>query len=93
MEKKKGKLRSLENHRTLYDNIALGLATLPLLLVWPTVVTAPMAVFTGIRYWKTPSSIIPRTKVRFASAIALGTLQILGWALLLSYWLIHMGDG
>ncbi len=49
--KEKGKLRNLEDHRTLYDNIALGLAILPvLLMVWPSVVTAPMSVFMTARH-------------------------------------------
>src|SRR6266849_9433647 len=55
--KKKGRIKNLENHRVLYDTIALGLATLPLLLFWMTLLTAPMALFMALRYWKAPSSI------------------------------------
>jgi hypothetical protein len=81
--KKMGKLSNLENYRMLYDNGALGLAILPAFLIWPTIVTAPMTLFVAVRYWKAPSSIIPRTKLRFVIAIALATLQILGWTGLL----------
>jgi hypothetical protein len=63
----------------LYDSAALSLAILPLLF-WPfTVVTAPMAVFMGFRYWKTPSSIIPRTKIRLVLAIVIGFIEIVLW--------------
>ena len=77
--KKKGKLRSLQNHRMLYDNAALALAVLPLLIFYFTIVTAPMALYLSIRHWNTPSSLIPRTKMRFVLAILLASLQIVGW--------------
>jgi len=80
--KKKGKLRNLQNHRILYDSIALSVAILPAILFWPSVVTAPMAIFIAFRYWRAPLSIVPRTKVRFILAIALATPQILGWGVL-----------
>lgn len=66
--------------RTLYDSIALGLSIIPLITIWFTIVTAPMALFIAIRHWKTPVSILPRTKVRFIFAILLSLLQIGGWA-------------
>jgi hypothetical protein len=76
---KKGMMKSLQHHRLLYDSIALSLAILPLLF-WPfTVVTAPMAVFMGFRYWKTPSSILPRTKIRLVLAIVIGFIEIALW--------------
>jgi len=77
--KKKGKLKSLQNHRMLYDNAALALAVLPLLIFYFTIVTAPMALYLSIRHWNTPSSLIPRTKMRFVLAILLASLQIVGW--------------
>jgi len=90
--KKKGKLKSLENHRILYDNVALGLAILPAFLFWPTIVTAPMAIFIAIRHWKAPLSIIPRTKVRYFIAIALAVPQILGWGVLLYSLFTRFGE-
>ena len=77
--KKKGRLRNLENHRTLYDSIALGLAVLPAMMLWPSIITAPMAIFVTGRYWRAPSSILPRTKVRFILAVLLAVPQIVGW--------------
>lgn len=77
--RKKGTLKNLETRRVLYDSIALALSIFPALLFWPTIVTAPMALFIALRHWKAPSGIIPRTKARFLMAIALAGLQILGW--------------
>jgi hypothetical protein len=78
----KGKLKNLETKRFLYDGIAFGLATLPLLIFYLTPLTAPIAIYVAIRYWNAPSSVIPRTKARFIFAIIIATLQITGWALL-----------
>jgi len=78
--KKKGKLKQLENRRTLYDSLALVVATLPLLIfVWPSIVGAPIAIYIAIRYWKAPSSVIPRTRWRAVLAIIIGLLTIFGW--------------
>ncbi len=77
--KEKHKIKNLENHRTLHDSIALTLALAPILL-WPfTLVTAPMAIFLAIRYWKAPTSIIPRTKIRLIAALFIAGLQVIGW--------------
>src|SRR5215469_6856284 len=49
--KTKGKIKSLENQRTQYDNVALSLAILPLVLIFTvyfTFITAPMALFVAI---------------------------------------------
>jgi len=80
--KTKGKIKNLENQRTLYDSIALSLAVYPLLIFYFTLVTAPAALFVAIRYWKAPRSIVHRTKTRFVVAILLASLQIAGWGLL-----------
>jgi hypothetical protein len=72
----------MENRRVLYDNIALSLAILPNILWFITFLTAPVVLYYVIRYWKAPSSIIPRTKIRFIFAASFALLQILGWSLL-----------
>ena len=69
----------LENRRELYDSRALALAWIPMLTVWFTLITAPMALYMAIRYWKAPGSIIPRRKWRFILAILIASMQILGW--------------
>jgi hypothetical protein len=80
--KTKGKIKTLDNERTLYDSIALALAILPLLIFYFTLVTAPMALFIAIRYWKAPMSILRRSRFRFVIAMILATLQIAGWGTL-----------
>ena len=78
--KTKGKLRSLENHRTLYDSAALWMAILPLLVFPFVAVTGPIAVFVAVRYWNEPGSIIRRSRVRSVIAIFLGLIESFGGA-------------
>lgn len=77
--RQKGRIQRLENQRTLYDGIALAVATLPLLIFYFTIITAPIALYLAIRYWNAPRSIVHRTKFRLVLAIVLATLQIVGW--------------
>jgi hypothetical protein len=77
--RKKHKRLDLEKQRTLWDNLALNLALYPLLFFWITIVTAPAALYLSIRHYNSPSSIIPRTKIRYWLAGIFSTLQILGW--------------
>ena len=80
---KKGKLSNRDNRRVLYDSLALTLALTPLtVILWPfTVITAPAALFISIRHWKTPSSVVPRSKARFVLAILFALIQIGGWGI------------
>lgn len=87
--KRKCELKNLENRRTLYDSIALLLAVVPMLFIWPTIVTAPMALFLTFRYWNASTSIIPRTKVRFVIALTLAGFQIIGWTWFIYASIIH----
>jgi hypothetical protein len=80
--KTRGKIKNLENQRTLYDSIALSLAIYPLLIFYFTLVTAPVALFVAIRYWNAPRSIMHRTKIRYVAAIVLASMQIAGWGVL-----------
>jgi hypothetical protein len=84
------KLTRFESRRTMYDTIALLLATVPILLVWPTILTAPTAIYVAIRYWRAPSSLVRRSKLRFILAIVIALAQIVIWAmiavLLLARW-------
>ena len=71
---------NLENQRTLYDSIALALATWPALLFSPSLVTAPAALFLSIFYWKRPTSIVRRhTKLRLVLAMIFSLVQIGLW--------------
>jgi hypothetical protein len=80
--KRKGKIKSLQNHRVLYDSAALALAVLPAVTFFGaclTVFTSPVALYLVIRHWKTPGSIVHRTKIRFILALIFASLTLLGW--------------
>lgn len=88
----KGKIRNLQNERTLYDSIALSLAIYPLVTVifyYFTFITAPMALFVAIRYWKAPQGILRRTKIRFIFAIIIALATIGGWTTLFIFFANH----
>lgn len=77
--KQKGKLKQIENRRTLYDSLALATAVYPMIFVWTSIIGAPIALYIAIRYWKAPSSVVPRGKWRAWLAIIIALLQIGGW--------------
>jgi hypothetical protein len=79
--KTKRKIKNLENHRVCYDKIALFVALISMLFIWPSLLSAPVVLFMVIRYWNAPLSIIPRTKIRFILAFGIACLQIGGWVL------------
>lgn len=68
--------------RVRYDNIALSLAIYPLLMWFITVITAPMTIYFCVRYWRTPLSIVPVTRVRFVFAFIIAALQLSLWGVL-----------
>lgn len=70
--RRKRTLTRLEPRRVLYDNIALVLAILPVLTCFLFPVTSPVAIAVAIWGWRKPSSLLPRTKVRFILAIVIG---------------------
>lgn len=83
-------MKSLENRRVLYDDMALSIAVLPIfipLLLYFSFLTAPIALVFAIRHWNTPSSIIARTKFRLVAAIVISAMEIAGWVVLI-YFLI-----
>ncbi len=72
------KLAALETSRTLYDSIALTLATWPVFIFfYVTVFTAPAALYVAIRYWNAPSSLIPRNKWRQITAILVALAELI----------------
>ena len=77
--------------RTMYDTIALALATLPSLLIWPAIVTAPASLFLVFRWWRAPGSIVPRTKIRFLLAGLFALAEVSGAAIVI--WLFVRGAG
>src|SRR5262245_42568707 len=73
--KSKGKIKNLENRRTLNDSTALMVAFVPFF-------GPPVSLFLAIRYWNAPTSVVRRSKWRLILAIILSVLQIIGWVLI-----------
>ena len=79
----KGKIKSLENKRIRYDNMALALALLPFLIFYFTIITAPLTLYVAIRYRKAPLGLTQRSRIKLAIAAVVASLQIAGWGALL----------
>ena len=81
--------------RTLHDQAALALAVagaatfglsyfVPILFGWVSILTAPVAAFLVVRYWREPAnSPVPRSRARLIVAGLLAFLQIAAWLFLL----------
>lgn len=67
-----------------YDSISLGLAVLPAIFIWPTLFTAPAAIYFALRYWKRPLSVLPRRRWRFLVAAIVAGAQIAAWTFLVA---------
>lgn len=78
----KGKLKSLETRRTRYDNLALLLALVPMLIFYFTILTAPVTLFLVIRHWKSPLGLTQRNRAKLVIAGLIALLQIAGWTAL-----------
>src|SRR5271170_1736997 len=77
------KLEVVETRRTMYDTIALALATFPALLFWPVIFSAPAALYVVVRRWRAPGSLLPRTRIRFYLAAVFALAEIVGFAVLI----------
>jgi hypothetical protein len=78
------KIQTAEPRRVMYDNMALALAILPALLIWPAVIGAPWALVIVFTRWNKPASVVPRTKFRFILA-ALFAIAELGFIAFMIY--------
>lgn len=78
-----GRMKELRPEYLHYDSIALGLAVLPTFFIWPTLFTAPAALYLVVRYWKRPLSILPRLRWRFVVAALLAGIQVTAWGFLM----------
>jgi hypothetical protein len=74
----RGKIKSLENRRVMYDNLALALALFSFVppVIYVCWLTAPLSIFLALKHWKTPTSIVHRGKFRFVLAVVIGLLDI-----------------
>ncbi len=85
---KKSKFKDLENTRVLWDHIALTVALLPALCIWPSLIGAPYALYLVLRYRKAPCSITGRSNVAFAAAGLLALLECAAWVVGITYWIV-----
>ncbi len=79
--KQAGNLIQLQESNFLFDRIALDIAVIGLLLFFFSLVTAPIALFIAIKYWKKTGGgrPLPRSKIRLVLAIVISLLEICGW--------------
>ena len=85
---------NLENQRTLHDSIALAISTWPALLFYPSLVTAPAALFVSIFYWNRPTSLVRRhPKIRLVLAMAFSLIQIALWITLIIFMIYQLRKG
>ena len=65
---------------TRYDIVALWIAVLPLIFVFPTIISAPIALYVAVRHWRAPTGLVRRRRWRSVMAILVSCLTLLGWA-------------
>ncbi|MCJ8502675.1 hypothetical protein [Desulfatitalea alkaliphila] len=79
----KRKIGALQQRYLRRDEIALHLAFWPALMVFPTLLTAPAALFFAVRHWRTPSPVLPKGHWRAVTASVLAGAQLVAWIVLL----------
>ena len=76
-------LGKLDGPRALHDNMALSVATLPVLLGPFAIITAPIALFLVVRYWNEPKQHpLTRTRLRLVLAGLFASATLIVWAAL-----------
>ena len=90
--KRKGKITSLENVRTCYDRIALSLAILGIVFYFVSIILAPIVLYISIRHWNSPGSLLGVSRRRFIIAIALASLELLAWLILVLTLILNPGS-
>jgi hypothetical protein len=68
-----------------FDSLALILVTIPAIVIYPTLLTAPIALFLSIRHWNDPNGFLPRTNIRKYLAVFFSVSQIVGWIALFTF--------
>jgi len=74
---RKKKITNIDSETTCYDKIAFMVATVPILTVFFTIITAPMAIYIAIRYWNRKS--LTGSRVRMVFAILIALVEIVVW--------------
>jgi len=86
------KTGTFETQFTQYDSIALSTSILSMLFTVFTVITAPAVIFMVIRFWKAPTGVLPRTKIRFIFAFLIALAQLAFWGMMIWFWFISQGQ-
>jgi hypothetical protein len=68
-----------------YDSLALAVSTLPIITVFFTLFTAPLALGIALFTFRKQSSVAPRSKARFIAAIVIALAQIAAWVVFFIY--------
>jgi len=77
--RKKGKMPALKNEYTRYDKMALAFAAVSILF-WPiSFATAPASLILSLYHWKTPCSLVQKSKSSFILSIILSLMIITAW--------------
>lgn len=71
--RQKNTLAALESSRFLYDELALSLSVISLLICG---ILAPVAMYIGIRHWKKPGSLTSRVRWKIPLALVLSVAQL-----------------
>ena len=79
--RRKGRLSHLDQRRTLWDTAALTLSLLPIIIFPVLILTAPAAIILALWHWNTPTSLVPRTKIRPILTLLFGLGGLFLWFL------------
>ncbi|MBI5064496.1 MAG: hypothetical protein HZB87_13765 [Desulfatitalea sp.] len=86
----KQKITAMQNRHVRYDEIALALSVWGfLMMIFPSLVTAPAAIYFAVRHWRTPSPVLPKSRAQNIVAVLLAGVQIIGWIYFLA---LKLGD-
>lgn len=82
---RKKQISHLDGDRLLYGGLALMIAVLPVLFMWPaTIITGPLAVFAAIYGWNKPRSLTGAGRASYVIAILLGLAETVCWGLVIA---------
>jgi hypothetical protein len=75
----RGKIQGLDVRRPRHDLIALWFSLLPMILFWPTMITAPITIYLCARHWNSPRGLTQKSRAAFVAALLLASAQIVFW--------------
>jgi hypothetical protein len=86
--RQKSTLAVFRTAHTRWDNVALMIATIPLLFYFITPFTASAAIFICLWKWRSPrQAMIPYNRGRFVVALLISVITLAGWTFALYFYL------